>query len=98
MLASSWRAGGVQSAKEAGVSDAVTMTLGRWSSSAWTDYAFSSADALCEASTDLWSAAVASRPQAVEVLVVGETRPSDDLDVQIDDLAIGRQGGVHSRV
>jgi hypothetical protein len=86
VLASSWRAGGVQSAKEAGISDSLIMTLGRWSSTAWTNYAFCSADALVNASSDLWSAAVSPRPRSNDVLVVGEVRPSDFLDVRVDDL------------
>ena len=88
VLASSWRAGGVQSAKEAGLSDPLVMTLGRWSSSAWENYAFSSTDALCNASTDLWTAAVSGRSGSVDVVVVGEVRPADFLSVNVDDLII----------
>ena len=38
VMASSWRAGGVRSAVEAGVGEAAIMELGRWHSSAWTHY------------------------------------------------------------
>ena len=38
MKASSWRSGGVESARAAGISDPVIMAMGRWSSNAWTRY------------------------------------------------------------
>jgi hypothetical protein len=71
--ASSWRAGGVQSAKEAGVSDALIMAMGRWSSSAWFNYVYASLSDLQNASGLMWAAARAplSRP-----LVVGSFAPS----------------------
>jgi hypothetical protein len=38
LRASSWRCGGVESAKAAGISDSPIMTMGRWSSIAWLAY------------------------------------------------------------
>jgi hypothetical protein len=73
-MASSWRAGGVQSAKEAGVSDALIMAMGRWSSTAWFNYVFASLGDLQKASGSMWDAARVvprSRP-----LVVGSFAPS----------------------
>ena len=59
--ASSWRAGGVESAKSAGLSGEVIMTMGRWSSMAWTSYAFSSAASLQKAVAAMWKAASKAR-------------------------------------
>ena len=55
--ASSWRAGGVRSALDANVSDAVIMVLGRWKSVAWTRYAQASYHDLQGVSSSMWSAA-----------------------------------------
>jgi hypothetical protein len=72
-LASSWRAGGVQSAKEAGVSDALIMAMGRWSSTAWFNYVYASLGDLQNASGLMWAAARAPHPRP---LVVGSFAPS----------------------
>jgi hypothetical protein len=53
---SSWRAGGVESAKEAGISDSTIRALGRWSSSAWMNYCFTSRSDLKRAVSSLWAA------------------------------------------
>ena len=58
VLASSWRAGGVQSAKEANLSDATIMSLGRWKSNAWTNYSFDSISSLQAAGRSMWEAAL----------------------------------------
>jgi hypothetical protein len=71
--ASSWRAGGVQSAKEAGVSDALIMAMGRWSSAAWFNYVYASLGDLQNASGSMWAAACAPRQRP---LVVGSFAPS----------------------
>ena len=64
VLASSWRAGGVASARLAGVSDATIMSLGRWSSSAWLNYSIPDPADLPKASDAMWDAAVAeARPR-----------------------------------
>ena len=74
--ASSWRAGGVASAKPAGISDALIMAMGRWSSNAWTSYSFSSLQDL--------QGAVGSMRRAAEL--VEPRRPvwvgkSDDFEI-----------------
>ena len=55
--ASSWRAGGVQSAREANVSDGVIMAMGRWTSVAWMNYLFSSRHDLRRAAGGMWHTA-----------------------------------------
>ena len=64
VLASSWRAGGVASARLAGVSDAVIMSMGRWSSSAWLNYSVPNTSDIPKASDAMWIAAAAeARPR-----------------------------------
>jgi hypothetical protein len=75
VLASSWRAGGVQSARDAGLSDALIMSLGRWTSIAWTAYSFNSVSSLSEASRSMWAAAFAARPMERDDGVVAGTSP-----------------------
>ena len=58
VLASSWRAGGVASAKEAGVSDATIKAMGRWSSNAWLHYSLPSRAEIPSASDLMWAAAL----------------------------------------
>jgi hypothetical protein len=70
--ASSWRAGGVQSAKVAGLSDALIKALGRWSSTAWCHYLFASHADLQAAVKKMWKASRSS-PSS---LVVGSFAPS----------------------
>jgi hypothetical protein len=70
--ASSWRAGGVQSAKEAGLSDPIIKALGRWTSVAWFHYLFASHADLRKAVGSMWQAAAAS-PSS---LMVGSFAPS----------------------
>jgi hypothetical protein len=68
--ASSWRSGGVMSAKEAGISDAITKALGRWSSSAFFNYMFSSHADLRRAAVSMWAASDVADQSP---LVVGST-------------------------
>lgn len=67
ILAASWRAGGVRSAKDAGVSDTMIMILGRWTSLAWTNY-------LLHRSSDVQGALAAMWTQAARL--VGESPPT----------------------
>ena len=69
--ASSWRAGGVQSAKEAGISDALIQTMGRWASTAWFNYHFSTQRDIQRATQAMWTNTSHSRS-----LVVGSFSPS----------------------
>jgi hypothetical protein len=61
--ASSWRAGGVESARSAGISDEVIMTMGRCASTAWMSYAFSSAASLQVAVAAMWKSASKAPPR-----------------------------------
>jgi len=54
--ASSWRAGAVRSATDAGVSDGIIMALGRWRSIAWERYLLHSVSSLQGAARAMWSA------------------------------------------
>jgi hypothetical protein len=69
---SSWRAGGVQSAKAAGVSDAVIRAMGRWSSDAWINYCYATREDLRRATVDMWQVPNARPP----TLVVGSFSPA----------------------
>ena len=55
VLSSSWRAGGVKSAKDSGAHDTTIMSLGRWSSTAWEFYDFTSLNDLFKASEAMHS-------------------------------------------
>lgn len=72
--ASSWRAGGVQSAKLAGLGDGIIKALGRWSSLAWMCYLFPDRNDLRKAASSMWRAASSSCP-APGPLVVGSFAP-----------------------
>jgi hypothetical protein len=72
MRASSWRAGGVQSAKAAGLSDSLIQAMGRWSSVAWFNYLFTSRSDLQKASRKMWGSALAP----LQSLVVGSFSPA----------------------
>ena len=61
--ASSWRAGGVESAKLANISDSLIMTMGRWTSIAWTSYSFASLRDLQLSAGSMWKAAQEVRPR-----------------------------------
>ena len=65
---SSWRAGGVRSAKDSGISDTTIMTQGRWSSIAWSAYDFTSLKDLHSASEVMQTCASS---QQLEGLMVG---------------------------
>ena len=52
--ASSWRAGGVRSATDAGLAGPVIMALGRWKSLAWAAYALYDIRDLRSAATSMW--------------------------------------------
>ena len=52
--ASSWRAGGVRSATDAGIAGPVIMALGRWRSLAWAAYALYDVKDLQHAASRMW--------------------------------------------
>ena len=87
VMASSWRAGGVASARQAGVSDATIKTMGRWSSAAWLRYSVPSLTDIPTASDLMWKVAVeASRRDWV-----GDVNL--DVDVSRIDSAVRERGG-----
>jgi hypothetical protein len=55
--AASWRAGGVQSAYDAGVSESLIMALGRWKSGAWRHYLVLSPSNFRAAAHRMWASA-----------------------------------------
>jgi hypothetical protein len=61
VLAASWRAGGVRSAMDAGLSDSMIMELGRWCSVAWRHYLLRTPLDFGTASRRMWRAAAGSR-------------------------------------
>jgi hypothetical protein len=59
LRASSWRCGGVESAKAAGISDSLIMTMGRWSSNAWLAYSSVASPLDFQGATaQMWAAAM----------------------------------------
>jgi hypothetical protein len=54
LVAASWRAGGVRTAKDAGVQDSIIMVLGRWSSMAWMRYFSASVSDIRDAVSAMW--------------------------------------------
>jgi hypothetical protein len=57
VLASSWRAGGVRSALDAGVNKGLIKALGRWKSSVWVSYILQSESGLQGALSSMWHTA-----------------------------------------
>ena len=53
----SWRSGGVQTARQAGISDPVIMAMGRWSTIAWERYSVASLKDLQGAAERMWAEA-----------------------------------------
>lgn len=78
--AASWRAGGVASAKEANISDAVIMELGRWTSTAWLHYSVTDLQDVQKATYAMWKAARADGG-LVPNHVVGVSAPADGSEV-----------------
>ena len=62
--ASSWRAGGVTSATEAGLAGPLIMALGRWKSLAWSAYALYDINDLQRAAQRMWTSSDTSAPSA----------------------------------
>jgi hypothetical protein len=71
--AASWRSGGVQSAKLAGLSDGLIMALGRWRSIAWCSYLFATVCDLQKATTQMARAAASSPSSSI---LVGSFNPA----------------------
>ena len=69
MRASSWRAGGVRSAIDAGVPESMVMALGRWKSAAWMHYLVQTPVDFCSASRSLWRAVVQPSAPSQEMRV-----------------------------
>jgi hypothetical protein len=58
LVASSWRAGGVRSALDAGVPESRIMALGRWKSSAWMHYLIHSPLDFQQSASKMWAVQV----------------------------------------
>lgn len=72
----SWRAGGVRSAKDAGVAEAEIRALGRWKSSAWVAYLLHTCLDLQGAARSMWRASVVC-DDSVRGLRVGDRGAED---------------------
>ena len=72
--AASWRAGGVRSALDAGLSEQMIMRLGRWRSIAWTNYMLQSISDVQGAARSMWC--VSHAVESGGALLVGEMRPA----------------------
>jgi hypothetical protein len=81
--AASWRAGGVASAKAAGLSDSTIMEMGRWTSSAWLNYTVRDLNEIRQATIAMWKAAQGRVPDdaVASGQVVGASAPVDPRDV-----------------
>ena len=79
--AASWRAGGVRSAIDAGVSVPIIMVLGRWRSIAWESYYMQTKADLRSAQASMWRP-VASGLAPPAALRVGNLHTSDLLEQQ----------------
>ena len=64
VLMASWRAGGVRSAVDAGLSTEMIKELGRWKSDAWTSYLLLSCKDLQGASRQMWEKSMVRRGPA----------------------------------
>lgn len=82
MKASSWRAGGVRSAIDAGIPQPTIMALGRWKSLAWASYLLLNSSDLRGAALAMWKAAEPISP----VLRVGVLLPADELQADVVEL------------
>lgn len=83
--AASWRAGGVASARAAGICDSVIMELGRWSTYAWLAYSVTELSELKGAMSAMWSAAEANEAGAS---LVGVVPPAAVGDERLGDVAL----------
>ena len=91
VFASSWRAGGVVSAKAAKIGDDVIKILGRWASNAWTSYSSSSLHDLRFAARSMLNSGIDDdspnddTPDAVHVVQVGSPTASLSSDFDHPD-------------
>ena len=67
--ASSWRAGAVRSALDAGVATPFIMASGRWKSAAWINYAVEHGMDLRQTARSMWAPAKSSAPDSPSVVV-----------------------------
>jgi hypothetical protein len=82
LRASSWRCGGVESAKAAGISDSLIMTMGRWSSNAWLAYSSIASPLDFQGATaQMWAAA--TRGPGGRMVVSSDLSSFDVLESEI---------------
>ena len=92
--AASWRAGGVRSALDAGLSEQMIMRLGRWRSIAWTNYMLQSLSDVQGAARSMWR--VSHAVESGGALLVGEMRPAsvfEEEDRRAEAIVRGRSVG-----
>ena len=94
VLASSWRAGGVRTAMDAGVKEAVIMAMGRWRSVAWHNYIMSDVGDLLRASQAM---SAARTPTPITSFLVGDSPArmcaiaDGEVEVEIRRLSVHRR-------
>jgi hypothetical protein len=95
LKAASWRAGGVRSALDAGISDQMIMRLGRWKTIAWSHYLFHSMSDMRGAALRMWEVSHGIKPEVT--LLVDKLRP-DSVCERADQVeeARSRPGGESS--
>ena len=79
--AASWRAGGVRSAVDAGLNQAMIRAMGRWRSDAWLSYLSESPGDLRRAAALMWQSSL----DLINGCVVGVRRSDDDLQAEVPD-------------
>jgi hypothetical protein len=101
VMAASWRAGGVRSASEAGLEEATIRELGRWHSSAWTNYLLFTDRDLSGASARMWRHA--ATPQSARMRVdaervePGPSLACEDTNVVEEELGFDDAGVARAR-
>jgi hypothetical protein len=95
LKAASWRAGGVRTAKRAGVPDSIIMVLGRWTSSAWLRYFSASSSDIRSAVTAMWQSSVSDPRLQVGVVFPRVEAFSDAVGEVSSEVDLYRSGLVH---
>ena len=85
--ASSWRSGGAMSAVQAGVSDPLIMSLGRWRSIAWTAYTHFNLEDLEIAARHMWLSSSSTSPPVASP-AVGVPAPFHDAPLDVEALRV----------
>jgi hypothetical protein len=92
--ASSWRAGAVRSALDAGVPEPYIMAMGRWKSQAWINYVVDRGLDLRQTAHAMWAPSQ-SRPPTKSGAVVEMFAPASALTRKDDDECAARFSKLH---